>query len=349
MHSTLETTYIKMASHQDDIQYPNSQDGGELRTVLLLLRQCLFNGECDPVPERLQSNPELNEMLAYLQQIQDHITLLARGEVSTPVSLAGYTGDILKQLQDNLHQVIWKARLLTAGDFSEGAGDMGEVSAAFNVMGKTLQTALARLERQKRDLTELSENLQREIDARIAVEENLRQEQARLQKLAATDPLTGIANRRYFFQLALREIERLRRSRGQACLAMLDLDHFKELNDTLGHGMGDRTLHFIAQLVSNGIRPYDLVGRYGGDEFVFLFPETPLAVAHAILERLRESVEKENIRSGEGNPMITVSIGLTELGGTDMPGTVALEHAIIRADNALYRAKAQSRNVICTA
>lgn len=321
--------------------------GGELRTALHLLHQCLFSGECDAVPENLQGNAELNELLAYILEVQEHIYLLARGQVSTPVSIEGYTGDILKRLQANLRQVIWQARRLTAGDFPEGMGDMGEVSEAFEVMGKTLRAALARQEQQKRDLTELSENLQREIDARIAMEENLRLEQTRLQKLASTDPLTGITNRRYFFQLALREIERIRRTRAPACLAMLDLDHFKELNDSLGHGTGDRTLRFIAQLITGCIRPYDLASRYGGDEFVFLFPETTPDVAHAILNRLREAVEKAHINAGRGNPFITVSIGLTELNGAETPASAALDHAIARADNALYKAKAKSRNTIC--
>lgn len=288
-------------------------------------------------------------MLRYLSEIQTHLVHIARGEISTATPLQGYTGNILKQLQANLHQVINNAHRLTVGDFSGHAGDMGEISESLETMGKALQSALLRLEQQKKDLTELSENLRREIDARIAVEENLRCEQLRLQKLASTDPLTGLANRRYFFQLALREFERIRRTGSHASLAMLDIDHFKELNDSLGHAAGDKALTLIAKLISGVIRPYDIVGRYGGDEFIFLFPETSSEMTHVILERLRAAVEKANISAGKGYPNITVSIGLTEL-RTDLAcGNAALDQAIIRADEALYKAKDISRNHICIA
>lgn len=316
-------------------------------TLLLstrLLRQCLYTGVHDSVSPDVYLPEEFLELLRYVQQLQTHLVFLARGEVSSPIELRGYTGDILKELQANLNGVIRNARQLTVGNFSSNYGQMGEISAALNTMGKALQTALSRLEQQTKDLTTLSESLRREIDARIAVEEDLRREQMLLQKLASTDPLTGLANRRYFFQLAGREMERIRRTGSQACLAMLDIDHFKTLNDNMGHTEGDKALTYLAKIITSVIRPYDLVGRYGGDEFIFLFPETHTEDCRAILERLRDSVEKGRISAGKGAPCLTVSIGLTELDQKKARGVQALDQAITRADEALYQAKETSRN-----
>ncbi|CAK7070632.1 MAG: hypothetical protein DELT_01859 [Desulfovibrio sp.] len=325
----------------------DAQCAETLSKAMLLLRQCLYSGRHDAIPDELQQFEDFVAMLRYLQLIQKYIVFMTRGEINEPVPLVGYTGTILKELQNNLQQVVLKARRLTVADFSSDAGNMGEISEALDIMGKALQSALSRLERQKADLTELSLNLQREVDARIHVEESLRLEQIRLQKLASTDSLTGLANRRYFFQIAVREIERIRRTGSKACLAMLDIDHFKTLNDTLGHSAGDKALKHIAQAISTLIRPYDLVGRYGGDEFIFLFPETGREVALTILERLRDSVERARIHAGKGESYITVSIGLTELDSEAESSDASLDAAIAKADEALYNAKGNSRNHIC--
>lgn len=318
-----------------------------LATALTLLHQCLHDGQCDIVPDELQQVEEFAAMLHDFQLIQKHIFSMARGKINEPIPLGGHTGNLLKELQSALQQVVLKARRCTVGDFSSDVGNMGEISEAFDVMGKTLQSALTRLERQKDELMQLSLNLQREVDARIHVEANLRLEQIRLQKLASTDSLTGLANRRYFFQIAVREIERIRRTGSKACLAMLDIDHFKKLNDSFGHSAGDKALYQIVHTISSLIRPYDLVGRYGGDEFIFLFPETGVDVTYMILERLRDSIEQAHITVGQGDTYITVSIGLTEIDTSLDSSDSALDYAIARADEALYKAKGHSRNYIC--
>lgn len=311
-----------------------------LAAVASQLRQSLYQGEYKGVT----ASEEFEEILLHLQQMQTHLAALARGEISMPVPLRGYMGDMLNEMRENLLHVLKKARRLTVGDFSCNAGNMGELSEAFEVMGKTIQTALARLEQQKQDLTDFSETLRREIEARAAVEKNLLREQARLQNLASTDPLTGIFNRRQFFQAAIRELERVRRTYTGACLAMLDIDHFKNINDSLGHSAGDKALRRITKIITSIIRPYDLVGRYGGDEFIFLFSEISRDDAFALLERMRDAVEKSNISAGKGNPNITVSIGLTQLGQQEAVSSVTLAQAIKRADEALYKAKNSARN-----
>lgn len=317
---------------------------GTLAAVVTLLRQSLYQGEYHGAPAGVSAGEEFGEILLYLQQAQTHLAALSRGEISTPVPLRGYTGDMLNEMRKNLLHVLKKARRLTVGDFSCDAGNMGELSEAFEVMGKTLQAALAKLEQQKQDLTELSETLRREIEARAVVEKDLLREQARLQKLASTDPLTGISNRRQFFQVAVRELERVRRTNTGACLAMLDIDHFKNLNDSLGHSAGDKALRRITKIITSIIRPYDLVGRYGGDEFIFLFSEISRDDAFALLERMRDAVEKAKISAGKGNPNITVSIGLTQMGVGEAISSATLDQAIKRADEALYKAKNSARN-----
>lgn len=326
---------------------PQSCCSDSIELSARLLRQCLYTGVHDPITTDVCLPQDFLDLLRYVQQVQTQLVFLARGEVSSPIALGGYTGDVLKELQANLNDVIHNAKQLTVGNFSGNYGQMGDISNALNTMGKALQTALLRLEQQKEDLTTLSDSLRREIDARIAVEESLRREQMRLQKLASTDSLTGLANRRHFFQLAARELERIRRTGSHACLAMLDIDHFKALNDNFGHTEGDKALTSLAKIITSVIRPYDLTGRYGGDEFIFLFPETQLEDCRAVLERLRDSVEKASISAGKDGPNLTVSIGLTELTPDNTHGLQALDQAITRADEALYRAKETSRNRLC--
>lgn len=341
-NNTHENTFL-----DDTVLSPLLSCGDPFSLAMHLLHKGLFHGQYETPPHGIEEFKQAEELLLYLEQVQYHLAGLARGKISSPVPLGGYTGALLREMQENLHHVIWKARQLTVGDFSCDAGCMGELSEAFEIMGKTLHAALARLEQQKQDLTDLSENLRREVDARAAMEKDLRREQARLQKLASTDPLTGIANRRYFFQAAIRELERIRRTKAPACLAMLDIDHFKALNDSLGHNAGDKALRQIAKIITGIVRPYDVVGRYGGDEFIFLFPEISREQAHALLERLRDAVEKEKISTGKGNPDITVSIGLIELEVEKKISGNTLDGIIKRADAALYKAKKQYRNHIC--
>ena len=327
---------------------PLMQGDANTNASLQALNECLMAREAYVLDQTVASNPELVPALTHLHDLQTALNTICKGNISIPITVQGYTGDLLRELQANLRQVMSHARFITSGDFSHLAGNMGEVSDTFNTMGKALQSAFERLEQQKNDLWELSVHLQREIEARMAVEVNLRHEQLRLQKLASTDSLTGVANRRHFFQLATREIERARRTSMPVSLAMLDIDYFKDVNDSLGHCAGDDVLRTITDIITGIVRPYDLVGRYGGDEFIFLFPETTTKTAYAILERLRGVVERKAICTGKGSQTLTVSIGLTQV-ELNQEGTASLDEAIIQADNALYTAKKTSRNIIIAA
>jgi diguanylate cyclase (GGDEF)-like protein len=163
-----------------------------------------------------------------------------------------------------------------------------------------------------------------------------------LQRLAQEDALTGLANRRYFRQEAERSIERAERYHKPISLIMLDIDHFKQINDVYGHRAGDLVLVTTVGRINNGLRRSDFAGRWGGEEFVVLLPHTGADEATMVAERLRASVTSAPMNIGEsGTAMITVSAGVVErLAGE------TLDTLIARADKALYQAKNNGRNQV---
>ena len=160
--------------------------------------------------------------------------------------------------------------------------------------------------------------------------------QRQLQDLATRDPLTGIANRRLFVERLDEHVSRAHRHGQPMCLAVIDIDHFKRINDSFGHPVGDGVLVEIAQLLSGLSRAHDLVARLGGEEFGWLLPETDMTAAREAIERVRSEVEGTNfLVAGR----VTVSCGIAEL--VDGEERVGL---LVRADEALYQAKSQGRN-----
>lgn len=160
-----------------------------------------------------------------------------------------------------------------------------------------------------------------------------------LEKLANKDGLTGIMNRRHFMQSAEVELQRAQRYRRPVTVAMADLDLFKKLNDTYGHAAGDAVLCAFANLVEDTLRQSDLVCRYGGEEFAFLFPEIGAAETEKLAERLRVRCAAMDVPLPDGRSVkATVSIGLAD--ASECPIEIALK----RADEALYEAKRLGRN-----
>lgn len=161
-------------------------------------------------------------------------------------------------------------------------------------------------------------------------------------ELCTKDPLTGLANRRYFHHTIERELERVARSGDAALLLILDIDHFKKINDTYGHPVGDMVLQSVAQTLDACVRPMDTVVRYGGEEFAVILPACQVAFAHIIAERLRRSVEATAVCVSPGVQIhLTISVG----------GAFALQWTrstrqfwIDRADQQLYHAKQSGRN-----
>lgn len=162
---------------------------------------------------------------------------------------------------------------------------------------------------------------------------------------ARTDALTGLPNRRWFMELAGRELAIARRYGRPFSLVMLDVDHFKRINDEHGHGAGDAVLEALGGLLASRLRQPDVAARYGGEEFLILCPNTEADRARALAERLRVEVARlPHVRHGQGQAIpVTASFGVA----TWRPDDTDLDAIVERADAALYDAKRGGRNRVC--
>ena len=157
---------------------------------------------------------------------------------------------------------------------------------------------------------------------------------------ATTDELTGVMNRRTILERLEEEQQRAIRLREALCIMIIDLDHFKRINDTYGHLFGDVVLKSVVASIRDTVRTYDIIGRIGGEEFLIISPGIQLEVAISLAERVRTLISELEIEHGEQYIVVTVSAGLTTLESGDM-GVVPM---MMRADRALYMAKEQGRN-----
>lgn len=163
------------------------------------------------------------------------------------------------------------------------------------------------------------------------------------QNLALTDPLSGLHNRRGLFEIGKIEFARARRANRPFSAIMVDIDHFKRINDTYGHFTGDRVLQNFAHICKNSIRDVDLIGRYGGEEIVILLPETDLAAGVEVAERVRKAVSDVSIKiTDELEIKVTASLGVAQ----QVENAPNLETLIARADQAMYTAKNKGRNQV---
>jgi diguanylate cyclase (GGDEF)-like protein len=176
--------------------------------------------------------------------------------------------------------------------------------------------------------------LQQEVGLRRQLEDAARQQ-------ARTDELTGLPNRRRFFELAEREMVRAQRYGSPLAVVMLDLDHFKEINDNYGHAAGDQVLRAVGDCCRDVLRTNDVIGRLGGEEFAILLPATAMDGARLFAERLRVAVYECRIGLPGTELRLTATLGVAACA----PGeVVTVDELLARADAALYRGKAGGRN-----
>jgi diguanylate cyclase (GGDEF)-like protein len=161
-------------------------------------------------------------------------------------------------------------------------------------------------------------------------------------RLAITDDLTGIFNRRHFFEMAEERFAHAQKNGSPLSALIVDLDHFKQFNDCYGHGVGDQVLREVARLMSTAMRESDIIGRYGGEEFSILLPDTTVKAAIYVAERLLSFVSDVPIETEAGKLTVQLSVGVA---GTSKE-TPTLQSLILRADQAMYLAKRAGRNCV---
>ena len=160
----------------------------------------------------------------------------------------------------------------------------------------------------------------------------------KLFEAASTDPLTGLFNRRQFETMATTQLSLAHRYNTPHCIIMIDIDHFKRVNDTYGHDAGDEVLKYIALVLKTSLRASDILARYGGEEFILFLPHTSPTEAWQVAERLRSSVEQSKIKTKTDILNVTISLGLSST------QTLTLDEQIKEADTALYASKTTGRN-----
>lgn len=186
-----------------------------------------------------------------------------------------------------------------------------------------------------------------ELDCPIAAEvEELRERLDELSELVRTDPLTGLANYRYFADTCEQEIERTQRSDQPTSLIMLDIDHFKKVNDQWGHENGNRALKHIAGILRQCVRRLDIPCRYGGEEFAIILPDTSLSDSVPVAERIRSQIAATPLQLEEGELRLTASLGIAVYANT---ARTTPEELVKKADHYLYKAKQDGRNRVCHA
>jgi diguanylate cyclase (GGDEF)-like protein len=194
-----------------------------------------------------------------------------------------------------------------------------------------------RLMKTKKELLDKQELLE---DAYSKLEEA----NSKLELLSITDQLTGLFNRRHFDDVFAQEIQRAARYAHPFSVMMMDIDHFKNVNDTYGHQAGDFILKGVANILCSQLRETDILARYGGEEFVVVLPETGESVALSIAERIRGALEEHKFCCGDNELHVTISIGVVTASGEQDD-----EEVLHAADDALYKAKEEGRNRVVKA
>jgi diguanylate cyclase (GGDEF)-like protein len=300
--------------------------GAGLTAALAALDRVL-EGRLEGLAENIAAEGDEAELLerigVLLRQVDEARAFVLQLSKGVLTALPGRTRNVfvepLKELRANLAHLTWQAARVAEGDYAQRVDFLGDLGEAFNRMVSAL--------------AEKDHELRRTI-------EQLKSSSDDLRRLATIDVLTGSFNRRYFLERAADEIERARRYERPLCLCMLDIDHFKDVNDRWGHPAGDAVLTEVTNVCQRALRSQDVFGRVGGEEFGALLPETVGAVSARVAERLRAQIAASSVVFAGQSISVTVSIGVAGLRFE----RDSLTELIQRADNALYRSKQEGRD-----
>ena len=296
------------------------------------------------IPSAFTKNEDFVRLHEKIILLRDIITSFASGDLSPQITMSGVVAGSCKALQANLRHMTWKVQQVENGDYSQRMDFMGDFSSSFNSMVVQLASTIEALQQKEA-------SLQEEARQRNEAMRQLEQSEAKFKYMAQHDPLTGVFNRRFFFFSAMEQMERCFAMRRNCCYCLLDVDHFKKFNDTYGHVEGDWALKHIVEHAQKSLRRADIMGRYGGEEFIFFFSDADFDQGLAAAERTRLAVENTPCRLQDGRKIpLTVSMGVAGLlakNAADQNSNTLQQWAIKQADNALYKAKNCGRNRVC--
>lgn len=301
----------------------NIGDIDRLDTITAHIHNLLQGGQPPLLDLAGQPNDEItqvaefvNRLILALDGLAAASSDLSNGLIDTDIQGRLAASHSLKNLQATLRHLTWQTNQIAKGDFSQRVDFLGDFSLAFNSMVQQLDDSRQQILAQNKEL----------------------------KRLATTDVLTEIYNRRFFMAAGSNELLRSQRYRHEFSIILMDIDHFKKINDTHGHDVGDEVLKAMTAGCAATLRENDIFARMGGEEFALMLPETGLAAALHVAERLREIVAALKVFVGAQVVHFTMSCGVSLYRHEDK----AMEDVLKRADNALYLAKNGGRNRVCS-
>jgi diguanylate cyclase (GGDEF)-like protein len=304
------------------------------------IQKLLQDNKAPEIEGELADDPLFMQIHDELMAIREMTRSFSDGDFTPEITARGFISGCLKSLQSNLLHLVWQVKMVEKGDFSQKVSFMGEFSGAFNSMVRRLHLSLTKLQKNEESLIDINNKLHREVEQI----ELLKESEAKFKYLASRDPLTSILNRRSFIDMVEIALDNAANQRVPCCVVMMDIDHFKIFNDTYGHPAGDEALCHTARLIEESLRKNDLIGRYGGEEFIFFFYNADEKTGMKVLERIRKKLIKTPVQLKDGPVTIKASFGLTGAFKEDSKEKKELKKIIDEADTALYAAKTAGRN-----
>lgn len=285
--------------------------------------------------EREQLEDFLKEVTLNLNELDQHIRNMT-GEHRELLSEGNKLGNQITASMSDLAQFM--------GNSDDDLPDLkSKIIERLNGIRQHFDQYLANDQKKHTHIERQVEHLTAKVNALQAVSGVLRERLYEERSNAMRDTLTGLYNRAAYNERLNQELSRASRSNLPLCLAVWDIDNFKNINDSYGHAAGDKVIKAIAQMLMGHIRKSDFVARYGGEEFVCIMPETPLNGAIEMAEKIRQKIEELKFHYKGERVAITISCGISQLKGNE-------EGALLfkRADDALYQAKQSGRNQVCS-
>ncbi|MCL2655846.1 MAG: GGDEF domain-containing protein [Betaproteobacteria bacterium] len=296
---------------------------GQIAGVLQVTSDSLDRTTLEEVGRRLRDLILKQGLLKKsLVEAQDRLKQLLSGFVDHLSGFYNSTGEYKDRMEHCAAQVA-------------NAESIGELSIVIEEVLRETRNVQIQAENSRGNLLVL----QRQVDVANGEILRLQEELESASDLVRHDPLTGALNRKGMDETLEREVARAQRQNQTLCLALLDIDNFKQINDNLGHHVGDNALIHLAHIVDELVRPQDSVARYGGEEFVVILPDTGLEDAASAIRRVQRELTRRFFLNDNSKVLITFSAGVSEIGTKETP-----QQALNRADEAMYRAKRAGKN-----